>query len=220
MGHRILVVDDRETNRAVLRRLLDDIGFDVKEAFDGENALEMWQDWRPHLILMDMAMPVMDGYEASRRIKGVEKGKDTVVIAITASAFEAERAKIMALGVDDLVLKPYNETILLDRIAFHLGLEYVYVADSTPDENPVNVAVSSKSLTFEAVQELPEDLRAQMASALQIADMERLNGLIDGLSDQKPTVARGLLSLANQFQYDELLRLLDAKSEFAAGPRA
>jgi DNA-binding response OmpR family regulator len=180
----------------------------------------MWQDWRPHLILMDMAMPVMDGYEASRRIKGVEKGKDTVVIAITASAFEAERAKIMALGVDDLVLKPYNETILLDRIAFHLGLEYVYVADSTPDENPVNVAVSSKSLTFEAVQELPEDLRAQMASALQIADMERLNGLIDGLSDQKPTVARGLLSLANQFQYDELLRLLDAKSEFAAGPRA
>jgi len=220
MGYRILVVDDRETNRAVLRRLLEDIGFDVKEAFDGENALEMWQDWCPQLILMDMAMPVMDGYEASRRIKGVEKGKDTVVIAITASAFEAERAKIMALGVDDLVLKPYNEAILLDRIAFHLGLEYVYVADSPPDEDSGNGAVSTQALTFEAVQKLPEELRSQMASALQIADMESLNGLIDGLSDQNPAVASGLLSLANQFQYDELLRLLDAKSEFATGPRA
>jgi two-component system, sensor histidine kinase and response regulator len=201
MEHRILVVDDRETNRAVLKRLLEDIGFDVNEAFDGENALEVWQDWRPHLILMDMAMPVMDGYEASRRIKGAEAGKDTVVIAITASAFEAERAKIMALGVDDLVLKPYNEAILLDRIAFHLGLEYVHVTDSIPDEDSGNVAVSVEALTFEAVQDLPSDLRSQMASALQIADMESLNGLIDDLSDQNPAVASGLLSLANQFQY-------------------
>ena len=214
MVHRILVVDDRETNRAVLRRLLEDIGFDVKDAFDGENALEIWQDWHPHLILMDMAMPVMDGYEASRRIKGVEKGKETVVIAITASAFETERAKIMALGVDDLVLKPYNEAILLDRIAFHLGLEYVYVTDSTQAEDSRKAVDSPEALTFDAVQKLPEDLRAKMASALQIADMEGLNALIDGLSDQNAAVASGLLTLANQFQYDELLRLLDAKSEF------
>lgn len=220
-SHRILVVDDRETNRAVLIRLLEDIGFDVEEASDGENALEMWQDWSPHLILMDMAMPVMDGYEASRRIKAVEKGANTVVIAITASAFEAERAKIMALGVDDLVLKPYNEAILLDRIAFHLGLEYVYVNEPNGKESSEKESASAScSVTHEAVQGLPEKLRVEMASALQIADMESLSRLIDGLSEQDPAIARGLHSLANQFQYDELLRLLDVNSELALGQEA
>ncbi len=213
---RILIVDDRETNRAVLARLLGDIGFDLKEAFDGQQAVDLWGEWQPHLILMDMAMPVMDGYEASRLIKASDTEGRSKLIAITAGAFETERAKIMALGVDDLVLKPYNEAILLDRMAFHLGLEYVYSNEESKGRVVPSEVKTQREVTPESIQEIPSELRSRMAEALQIADLEGLNGLIEEVARIDAGLAEGLGNLAAKFQYDELLRLLGTECELSS----
>jgi CheY-like chemotaxis protein len=104
----------------------------VREAENGQQAVALWDSWQPHLILMDMRMPVMDGYEATKRIKFHLKGQATVIIALTASAFEEDRTMILSAGCDDFVRKPFQEEVLLEKIATHLGVRYVYEESSQP----------------------------------------------------------------------------------------
>ena len=130
--YRLLVAEDDETNRRLLVRLLRPLGFEVQEVVNGQEAIEVWQCWEPHLIWMDMRMPVMDGYEATRRIKAAPGGKDTVIIALTASAFEEDREKILAAGCDDFMRKPFREEEMFDLLAKHLGVRYVYEEVAAP----------------------------------------------------------------------------------------
>ena len=90
---RLLVVDENEAARLLLVKLLEPIGFEVAEATNGQQAIEVWQRWQPHIILMDMRMPIMDGYEATRRIKATPQGRNTLIVAVSASAFEEDRER-------------------------------------------------------------------------------------------------------------------------------
>jgi signal transduction histidine kinase/CheY-like chemotaxis protein len=123
---KILVVEDILANRSFLVQLLQGIGFEVQEAENGQEAIDLWQDWQPDLILMDMRMPVMDGYQATRKIKSLSAGESTKIIALTASAFEEQRQSMLEAGCDDLVRKPFHEVDLLQKIGEHLGLRYLY----------------------------------------------------------------------------------------------
>ena len=107
--YRILVVDDKNDNLKVASDLLKLVGFETNEAANGEVAIEKFESWNPHLILMDMRMPVMDGYEATRRIKSTEKGRKTPIIALTASTFEDELNKIKALECRDISANPLGK---------------------------------------------------------------------------------------------------------------
>lgn len=141
---RILVVDDTDENRILLRRLLVSVGFEVREAANGVEAIGGWRTFRPHAIFMDMRMPVMDGVEAARRIRTLEKeaGGDlpkTIIIALTASVFEHERAQILAGGSDDFVMKPFRVDLVLEKLAQHLGIQYRYAAEGpVPAPLPVD----------------------------------------------------------------------------------
>ncbi|HAG82871.1 MAG TPA: hypothetical protein DCL61_17345 [Cyanobacteria bacterium UBA12227] len=133
LNYRILVVEDHPESRLFLVKLLKSIGFCVHEAENGQEAVELRSSYLPHLILMNMRMPVMDGYEASKRIRSVEKFRRsfstepvTVIIALTASAFEEDYSKILSAGCDDFIYKPFREAVLLDKIAHHLGVRYLY----------------------------------------------------------------------------------------------
>lgn len=106
--YRLLVVEDRWESRHLLVKILEAVGFQVREAENGAEAIAIWNDWEPHLIWMDMRMPVMDGYEATRQIKSHLKGQATVIIALTASALEEERTIILSAGCDDFVRKPFR----------------------------------------------------------------------------------------------------------------
>jgi CheY-like chemotaxis protein len=108
---------------------LTTIGFAVREAENGQVGLQLWQQWQPHLIWMDMRMPVMDGYEATRQIRAQIKGQSTVIIALTASAFAEMRSAILEVGCNDFVRKPFQEQMILEKIAEHLGVRYVYADD-------------------------------------------------------------------------------------------
>ncbi len=146
--YRILVVEDNRVNRLALVRLLQSLGFEVQEASNGEEAIAQWRRWRPDLIWMDIRMPVMDGCEATRRIKaeglGTELDEESdkiqnpkskiqnrtspIIIALTASAFEEDRAAILAAGCDDIVNKPFRQAIIFDKMAHYLGVRYLYHA--------------------------------------------------------------------------------------------
>jgi CheY-like chemotaxis protein len=133
------VVDDSEVNRRLLLKLLAPLGFDLQEAENGEQAIAQWQAWQPHLIFMDMRMPVMDGYTATHQIRRAEANRsatadsvaDSVlgrskIIAVTASAFEDEKASILAAGCDDVIHKPFRRKWIFDKLVEHLGVQFQY----------------------------------------------------------------------------------------------
>ena len=124
--YRILVVEDKSASRQLLVKLLESVGFAVREAENGHQAIADWSSWSPHSIWMDMRMPVMDGYEATQRIKETTEGQKTKILALTASAFEEEKAIILSAGCDDFVRKPFKEEVLFDKMTEHLGVQYLY----------------------------------------------------------------------------------------------
>jgi len=129
--YRILIVDDKPINRQLLIKLLNPLGFELREASNGKETIEVWNSWEPHLIWMDMRMPVMDGYEATKQIKATTKGQATAIIALTASALEEERAVVLSAGCDDFLRKPFREADIFAIMNKHIGVRYIY-EDQTP----------------------------------------------------------------------------------------
>ena len=114
--------------------LLRSIGFQVSEASNGTDAIAQWQSWHPHLILMDIRMPVMDGLEATRQIRQREAPTDdpVAIVALTASVLEEERQKLLEVGCNDLVRKPFRQEVILEKIALYLGC-LLYTSDAADD---------------------------------------------------------------------------------------
>ena len=127
---RVIVVDDQSDHRALLKQLLVSAGFEVREAFDGMQCIEIFKKWLPHCILMDIRMPNMNGLEATQIIKRLPEGANTKVIAITASAMKEEREKIIESGVDEVFLKPFSHNDLLVRMGEMLKLKFTYQSDN------------------------------------------------------------------------------------------
>ena len=128
-GTRILVVDDTAINRLVLTTLLSKVGFDVREASNGDDAIALWETWKPQLIWMDKRMTPIDGLETTRRIRAREKlsgAAHTPILALSASALEHERGEILAAGCDDFVAKPFLERTIFAKIRDHIGVAYEY----------------------------------------------------------------------------------------------
>jgi CheY-like chemotaxis protein len=123
---RVLVAEDTEASRTLLVEVLKEVGLEVQAAVNGKQAVEMFHNWRPHFIWMDVRMPVMDGLEATRRIKQTEAGQSTPIAALTAHALEEEREVILAAGCNDFVRKPYRVEEIFEVMATHLGIRYTY----------------------------------------------------------------------------------------------
>ncbi|WRH65568.1 MAG: ATP-binding protein [Planktothrix sp. GU0601_MAG3] len=134
--HRILVVDDREENRLLLVKLLTQLGLEVREASNGLEAVQLWREWQPDLTWMDIRMPVLDGYEATKQIRALEQGKDSIIIALTAQASQSDRSLALAAGCNDYMSKPFQEQLLFQKMAQYLGLEYRYAEPAPPETYP------------------------------------------------------------------------------------
>jgi CheY-like chemotaxis protein len=204
---RVLVVDDIEDNRAFLSRLLEEVGFETCEAADGKQAIKMFEEWSPHLIMMDMRMPVMDGYEATRYIKAQEKGYGIPIIAVTASAFDEDKRQVLECGADDYIRKPFNETEVFKTIKNCIGIQYVY------GEQDVSAVPNGKMdftpLTAGMVRDLPDKLINVMKEAAASADFYTLLELLDQLQEKSPEVTGRLRELINNFQYEKILELIE-----------
>jgi two-component system cell cycle response regulator DivK len=120
MTKRILVVEDTEDNRQIMRDLLSSAGYDLVEAVDGAEGVAMAKSQRPDLILMDIQLPVLDGYEATRRIKADPALSHIPVIAVTSYALSGDEAKTRAAGCDGYVAKPFSPRQLLQKVREYL----------------------------------------------------------------------------------------------------
>ncbi|MDX9971589.1 MAG: ATP-binding protein, partial [FCB group bacterium] len=163
--YRLLIAEDQPDNRLLLYKLLEPLGFDLREATNGQEALEIFEQWHPDLIWMDVRMPVMDGSEATRRIKLTEAGARTKIIALTAHALEEERREILASGCDDFVRKPYRDSEIFDALANHLGIRFQYAVES-----PATAETKTSELNVEQLRKLPRDITDRLSKAVELLD--------------------------------------------------
>ncbi|AFY85245.1 PAS domain S-box protein [Oscillatoria acuminata] len=206
-SYRILVVDDRPESRRLIRCYLEPLGFEVREAENGQQALEVWENWEPHLIVMDMQMPVMNGYEATRQIRSHLKGQATVVIALTASAFEENRSLILSAGCDEFLRKPCRQEVLLETFAQHLGVRYRY----EDPESGVEDKGDSWDATFipdpSALQGMPLPWIGALHNAALAADSEAIEELIQEIPEGSGAIAHCLQDWTDNFRFDKITEL-------------
>jgi predicted ATPase/signal transduction histidine kinase/CheY-like chemotaxis protein len=206
--YRILIVDDKPTNRQLLIKLLNPLGFELQEASNGTEAVEIWETFEPHLIWMDMRMPVMDGYEATKRIKGTTKGQATAIIAITASVLEEERAVVLSAGCDDFVRKPFREDDILTTMNKHIGVRYVY-QDTTP--SAAHSSDDSSILKPESFQTLPQEWVNNLQQALFQGDLDLLAAIIQQIRAENAQLAGAIARCVDNFEFDKILKLIQPK---------
>ena len=204
---RVLVVDDEPNNRGWLTTLLKSVGFDVAEAENGEVGIRLWLEWRPHLILMDMRMPVMDGLETTRRIRTHPDGRETVIFALTAGVMEENRRAAIESGVDDFLAKPCAEDELLLKAQEHLGLEFQFEEEKTRD--PENAGSAVDAITTDVCRILPPELVVELQQAVANGEKDVLDRLIARVAELDEPAARTLKHLADNYAYDELTNLLE-----------
>ena len=267
--YRILVVEDVEENRLLLFKLLEPLGFEVCEACQGQEAVTMWQSWQPHLILMDIRMPVMDGYQATQEIRKAEEQirkvqgrrmkdetkaqvrrmkdetkaevrrmKDensyssepqlenpqqqtdnplhfsdftlhtsTVIIALTASAFDEQRETMLRAGCDDFIPKPFREDILYEKLARHLGVRYLYEAEN--QATSTQESAQPLQLTLEALNIMPSEWVQQLHHAALAMDDQCVIELIQQIPEKEATLGQALSNLVDNFRLDLIVDCLD-----------
>uniref|UniRef100_B8HL56 Circadian input-output histidine kinase CikA n=1 Tax=Cyanothece sp. (strain PCC 7425 / ATCC 29141) TaxID=395961 RepID=B8HL56_CYAP4 len=217
---KILVVDDIAENRQLLSQLLMEVGFEIRTAANGREAIAQWRAWQPDLIWMDMRMPILNGYEATRQIKAQEQQlvqekksqrSPVVIIALTASAFAEERTEVLAAGCDDFVCKPFQEQIIFERMASYLGLRYLYAGETLPERLQAKTAdrIIDRELTRTDLEQMPiEWIKALHQSALQ-ADADQIRQLIQQIQNPNDPLAKRLTELIENFCFDEMMDLTE-----------
>ena len=203
--YRILIVEDVVENRQLLVKLLVPLGFEVREATNGEEGIALQSTWKPHLILMDMLMPVMDGYEATKQIKQTAEGKETIIIALTASAFDEQRQIILSAGCNDLICKPFREEVLFEKIANYLNLRYIYEEENSSTSFCAPTLL--KSLTREDLSVMPTDWLVNLYEAALCVDDNRILELIEQIPEIEANLANALRDLVDNFRIDIIIDL-------------
>jgi len=201
--YRLLIVEDHWENSLLLFKLLSSLGFEVQEAKNGCEAIALWESWNPHLILMDMRLPVMNGYEATELIKATAKGQGTVIIAVTSSAFFENRTQILSIGCDDFVSKPFPLEVILAKIAEHLGVRYIY-DDSTEQSGQPS---DSYSLTPDSLKVMPNEWISQLNRSATICRDDEILQLIQQIPQTHTDLAKALDDLNYNFRFEEIMNL-------------
>ena len=198
---RLLVADDNEANREILVRLLGSVGFLVREAVDGREACALFESWQPDLILMDLVMPVMDGFEAITQLRTSARGGRIPVIAVSASVLSEDRERVLASGANAFLRKPFTGEEVFGLIETLLDVEYIY-----EDEQPPPYSRTEGPLF------LPDDLPVSLISGLQEAsislDVDRLYELLPQVAQHHPGSAERLRVLIERYDFKNLQDLL------------
>lgn len=248
-NYRILIAEDTPANRLLLVRLLSKLGFEVKEAENGQEAIALWQQWHPHLIFMDMQMPLVNGYEATQQIKEskaiwhsnanstAQKNREVsppysdfptlpVIIALTGSAFAEQREQSLAAGCDDFVSKPFRREEILEMLTKYLGVQYCYEAGAIAQAGAANASSTNSTqpqpdytLDSAALSIMPFEWITQFHNAAAQGNDEVSLKLIHQIPSEQSSLIAGLTQLVETYQFDQLMAIC-ASSETAAPKRA
>ncbi len=211
-AYRILVVEDKWENRQLLVKMLSTLGFEVREAENGQEGVALWESWEPHLIWMDMRMPIMDGYEATKKIKANLKGQATVIIALTASVFEEERNVILSAGCNDFVRKPFHEEVILEKMAKYLGVRYVYEQQAPEKEELGENSYVEYSSVEETLAQMPFEWVTKLHQAALCTDEKLIFSLIDEIPEEFAHLGNTLADWVNNFRIDKVIDLTNSSN--------
>jgi len=208
-AYRILVVEDQPENWMLLKCLLSDAGFEVRVAEDGQKGVAAFREWHPHFIWMDLRMPVLDGLEATRRIRALEGGHDVKIAAITASGFDSRRSEVLAAGLDDYIRKPYRQDEIFQCMARHLGVRYrrTEPAAPLPGDPPV------KEPSPGPIAALPAALRAELREALMTLNVNRISRAIEKVAEHDSALGSALARQAETYAYTAMLSAVEDAKE-------
>ena len=211
----VLVVDDVPENRTLLKKLLSPVGLTVTEATNGREAVRIWMEHRPPVVLMDVRMPFLDGIAATREIRRLErKGAGpaasrpaaAVIVALTASAFDHDRSAILAAGCDDYIPKPFSDRAVFDRLSSCAGIRFRYqtaAGDAPPRPEAIESVISVARLA-----RLPHEHVGRLCDAVTIGDVAGALEVVDDIAREDEAVAKELRALVRTYQFDALLELL------------
>ncbi len=200
---RLLIVDDNFENRLLLSSILIRIGFEVREAKNGQEAIDVFEQWQPHLIWMDMRMPVMNGYEATSKICQLNGGDKVKIIALTASVFAEQHQAILQAGCDAILSKPFHTSEIFAALAKHLGVKFIYQEESVlPETSPFTI-------TAAMLTELPLELFSSLHEAALKLDMEEVDSVIEKINAISPEIAENLAELAKNLQFEQIIQLIE-----------
>ncbi|MBW4517486.1 MAG: GAF domain-containing protein [Timaviella obliquedivisa GSE-PSE-MK23-08B] len=218
-NHRVLIVEDNLLNRLLLNKLLSSLGFEIQEAENGQAAIDIWKQWQPHLIFMDMYMPIVDGYQATQKIRELEEKHNThhspgalsfrpptKIIALTASVFEEQRQESLSAGCDDFVSKPFRLEEVLEVLSKHLNAQF---PEAAPGVIAPHLTLPEPSYHLDAIAltVMPPAWVAQMRfTAAQGSDVESLK-LIAQIPPEHTSLITGLKNLVEKYQFDQLVTL-------------
>ena len=197
--HRILIVDDSKTNRKIMSSLLEPVGFTIREAVNGKEAVDIWFEWQPHMIWMDLRMPVMNGYEATELIKS--HSQYTPIVALSATTLEEEKLRFKAAGCDDFVSKPFVENVIFDKIAQHLGIRYIY--------EPIPAVENSFKPLENTLEMMPGEWWRQLESAALMLDRDALTQLLQQIPLEHLQLRQTLQQQIDNFDFDEILSFIE-----------
>ena len=202
--YRLLIAEDQPENRILLHKILQPLGFDIREAVNGKEVVEIFEQWHPDLIWMDIRMPVMDGLEATRRIKKAAPG--TRIVAITAYVLEDERREILAAGCDDFIRKPYRIDEILHALTKNLNVRFIY-------EKKTISAVAEPAANVATLALLPPKLLDALEQALVRLDIEAVNSAIEDIRAENQSLADVLAVAARDLRFGLVLQWLrDSRS--------
>ena len=216
---RILVVDDSENSRILLSTLLQDVGFKVKQAIDGVSAIAIWQQWQPDLILMDIQMPLMDGYQAIAQIKKLSAEttcSEPVIIVVTANGFKYTSQELAKINCHDLIHKPCSEIKILNMIAKYLQIEYLYQTDTVLSEAP-EIKSNQEVCDLEMVQQKLSQLETDTLDALYQAslclDEELTANVISRIDSEDRDLGQWLNYRLGHFQFEDIIEKIETVLE-------
>lgn len=217
-SYRIVVADDKPENRQILLKLFTLPGLEVREAKNGQEAVTLWQEWQPHLIWMDIRMPVMNGYQATQHIRRQSDSQTPIIIALTAYASKSDRTATLQAGCNDYVTKPFQVDTLFAKMEEYLGVRYIY-ADDDPkgaENHSANLSVNWNQLTPEALLVMPRSWIEQLSQAAQLCDDEEIVSLIAQIPPDETLLSTTLSHLAHNFQFNLIIQLTQSTINLSA----
>jgi signal transduction histidine kinase/CheY-like chemotaxis protein len=205
--YRILIAEDHRDNQLLLAKLMRDIGLQSKIAGNGEECVQLFKQWRPHLIWMDRRMPVMDGVTATRQIRRLDGGHKVKIVAVTASVFKEQEPELLAIGLDGFVRKPYRPSEIYDCLAKQLGVEYIY------RKKAAETKATQAPLQLGRLAQIGADLRYDLKRAVESLDSEKIFTVIRKIAADDPELGDSLSHRAEEFDYPRILEALKAVAD-------
>ncbi|WP_201351817.1 YfiR/HmsC family protein [Hydrogenimonas urashimensis] len=205
---RILIVEDKEENRLLLRTQIESLGLQVATATNGQEAVERFKTWHPDFIWMDNRMPIMNGEEATRIIRSLPDGDRVKIVGLSASVFSDEKERILKVGLDDFVAKPYSVKKIYETMQKYLGLTYLYRSNESNDEESSLETIDTESLK-KRLYKLDKARLRELHDVVILLDAKRIDDVIEKIEATDPELSAMLKNLASQFQYQTILEAIE-----------